>query len=287
MYPVSLHRLIRDRDHPDDIDLDGLALATSPYLYRIFVPFYGSMEYSNVNCNQDAVLRIMAGAPNLAHVWMRLSPPGNSIALRAAYRTPRPSWTGFFAETTPAEKPERVSIQSLEISDTNMASDGHFESLHILMLAIPANSSHQRQEALTLLLEYLNPLEKLYKHHKNALDYTTPTHACIRNISSFLPIKHKETRRKLRFIESWASGRRLEHVSLTLQLSLITNEDDDEKGGEDEEEEEKDIYVSSSGGSMPFADTCSCFINRAIDSSLALSIFNLISPSGKLWYLRL
>ncbi|KAI8954478.1 hypothetical protein F4801DRAFT_533351 [Xylaria longipes] len=359
----SLSSLIQDREHPHDIDPDEFALATSPCLYSIVVPFYGYDEYGNINYNQEAVLRMVAGAaPNLAHIWMRLSPPGASIALRAAYHSTRPTWPGFFRETKLGDEPKRGSLQSLVISDSglspeqienwshitdfsklrhlvihwndnshdvvtslhvlaSLASHGHFESLHALMLTIPVGSSRQVQEALSLLLERLNPLEKLYLSgfisntaFKTALCHHGSTMRTLRVI----PRRHSGSRKpplvfsaaeakhlveqcpnleRLEFPVNRTQGdaeetaiyrelskmQRLKHLTLVLHITLTT----DEEYNEDEEDEEDEIFVSSSGSDMPFADIRRCFINTAIDSSLALSIFNLISLNGRLKYLRL
>jgi len=53
-------------------------------------------------------------------------------------------------------------------------------------------------------------------------------------------------------------------------------------------EEEDYVAPTLDGGeTIPFVDLREAFSNSAIDSTLALSIFNLISSSGSLRYLRL
>ncbi|KAI0530125.1 hypothetical protein GGR58DRAFT_494531 [Xylaria digitata] len=342
-----LDSLFQDRHHPHDIDPDEFALATSPSLYSIFVPFHNYDTDGRVDYNGDAALRMVAGAaPNLAHVWMQLTPPGDSLGLRNAYGTPRPTWSGFFPETTSTDQqPDQGSLQSLVLSDgrvypghienwsrhTNfaklrhlaiywvhaspgvarslhclaeMASYGRFESLHMLMLTIPDEYCHQTQEGLTLLLENLNPLEKLEldgyisnEAFKTALSRHGST---IKKLSilpgqrtwseqppfAFSPVEIQYLVEKcpnlehLEFPVNRTQGDaeetaiyrelsklpRLEHMSLILQVSLSIDEVDEEEMAH-------------------FADLRRSFINSAVDSSLVLSIFNTISPSGKLRYL--
>ncbi|KFY25623.1 hypothetical protein V491_01660 [Pseudogymnoascus sp. VKM F-3775] len=82
---------------------------------------------------------------------------------------------------------------------------------------------------------------------------------------------------------------RLKDVSLKLEFSVGTikrDEEDDEEIQDDEEEEEL-IFMGSAGDNLPLADIQDGFNNGAMDSSLARSIFNLISSGGSLRHLRL
>ncbi|KAF2962858.1 hypothetical protein GQX73_g10708 [Xylaria multiplex] len=342
-----LHSLIQDRHYPRDVDPDEFALATSPSLYSIFVPFYDYDTYGRVDYNGEAALRMVAGAaPNLAHVWMQLTPPGDSLDFRNAYGAPRPTWSGFFPKTTTTDQRNQGNLQSLVLSDgtiypghienwsrhTNfaklrhlviywvyatpgvagslhclaeMASHGHFESLHTLKLQLPDEYCHRTQEGLTLFFENLNPLEKLdlngyisNEAFKTALGRHGSTlkrlsilsgrrtrsehpqfvfsHVEIQYLVGQCPnLEHLEfpVNRTQGDADETAIYRelsnlpRLEYVSLRLQFSLAI----------EQLEEEKEM--------AHFADLRRSFINSAVDSSLVLSIFNTISPSRKLRYL--
>jgi hypothetical protein len=82
---------------------------------------------------------------------------------------------------------------------------------------------------------------------------------------------------------------RLKHVSLNLQFSVgaIKQGREREEELQDDEEEEVLVFMISAGDDLPLADIQDGFNNGAIDSSLALSIFNLISSGGSLRHLRL
>lgn len=66
----NLRSLIEHRDHGLDADSKELALATSPCLYSIVVPFNDGI-WGKFGYNQEAVLRMVAGtAAKLTHVWI-------------------------------------------------------------------------------------------------------------------------------------------------------------------------------------------------------------------------
>lgn len=125
MHNFHLGSLIQHRDQPHSFDPDEYALATSPCLHSIVVPYYDYDTFGNVDYSQEAVLRMVTGAaPELAHVWMLRRHPGNSIDLINAFRAPRPAWSGFFPGTTAevADEPPRLgSLQSLVIGYSGLS----------------------------------------------------------------------------------------------------------------------------------------------------------------------
>ncbi|KFY18083.1 hypothetical protein V492_00153 [Pseudogymnoascus sp. VKM F-4246] len=119
MHDFYLSSLVQNRDKLHDVDPDEFALATSPCLHSIIVPISHWDSDGDLDYNEEAVLRMVAGvAPRLAHVWMRPSHPGNSIALQEAIRLPRPDWPGFFPGAGVADEHVMGSLQSLIISDS-------------------------------------------------------------------------------------------------------------------------------------------------------------------------
>jgi hypothetical protein len=74
----------------------------------------------------------------------------------------------------------------------------------------------------------------------------------------------------------------LKHAFLTLWFSVGP----DEEYWDEEIDREYPLSFSFSGEEIPFAHLRKAFSNSAIDASLVLSIFNLISSSASLSYLR-
>ncbi|KAI0383328.1 hypothetical protein F5Y04DRAFT_287479 [Hypomontagnella monticulosa] len=78
IYGFRLDNLIRNGQRIGFTDPDDFAIATSPHLHSIAVPFYGDdtdgedqVEIIIDHPNQEAVLCMLAGlAPNLTHIWM-------------------------------------------------------------------------------------------------------------------------------------------------------------------------------------------------------------------------
>lgn len=78
-------------------------------------------------------------------------------------------------------------------------------------------------------------------------------------------------------------------MSLKLEFSVgtIERDEEDDKEIQDDEEEYELMYGMFTDDNLPLADIQDGFKNGAIDSSLALSIFSLISSGGSLRHLRL
>ena len=74
-----------------DIDPDDYALATSPALYSVVAEVCSYETGGELNYNEDAILGMAAGAaPNLQHVWLIGTLPGDSLPLRAAVALGKP-----------------------------------------------------------------------------------------------------------------------------------------------------------------------------------------------------
>ncbi|KFY45421.1 hypothetical protein V495_02988 [Pseudogymnoascus sp. VKM F-4514 (FW-929)] len=368
MHNFCLNSLIQHRDYRHDIDPDEFALATSTSLYSIVVPYHDLDSDGDLDYNREAVLRMVAGAaPRLAHVWMHLCLPENSIAFMEAMRSPKPAWSGFFPGTAVADEHGRGSLQSLffdsgvshtELSSWSCHTDfaklrritihwdyessdavtslqilgeialaGGLKSLNTLVLSIPHFNARPMQDALIHLLEHLNPLDILdltgfigHKtlepaliHHGGTLRklrvipyraYGTLSpmvefsEATIQRLVELCPnleqVEFPINRthsdgRETRIYRSLSALSRLKHVSLNLQFSVgaIKQGRKREEELQDDEEEEGLVFRISAGDDLPLADIQDGFNNGAIDSSLALSIFNLISSGGSLKHLRL
>ncbi|KFX88309.1 hypothetical protein O988_09065 [Pseudogymnoascus sp. VKM F-3808] len=368
MHRFRFHSLIQHRDHLRDVDPDEFALATSSCLYSIVVPYHDWDSYGKLDYNREAVLRMVSGAaPRLTHVWMRLCRPGNSNALMAAMRSPKPAWSGFFPGTAVADEHGLGSLRSLffdsEMSHTELSSwschtdfaklrritihwdyessgavtslqilgeialAGGLKSLNTLVLSIPHFNARPMQDALIHLLEHLNPLDILdltgfigsktlepalirhggtlrklrvipYRAYGTVRPMVEFSEAAIQRLVELCPnleqveftINRTHSDGRERGIYRALGGlSRLKEVSLKLEFSVGTierDEEGDEEIGDDEEEDEL-IYRMFTGDDFSLADIQDGFNNGAIDSSLALSIFNLISSGGSLRHLRL
>ena len=89
LYSLVVHR--NGDPQVIDIDPDDYALATSPALFSVVAEVYSFGSDGELDYNEDAVLGMVAGtAPNLQHVWLLPSSPGNSLALMAAAALGKP-----------------------------------------------------------------------------------------------------------------------------------------------------------------------------------------------------
>jgi hypothetical protein len=202
-----------------------------------------------------------------------------------------------------------------------VAMRGDFESLHTLGLSAIEDETHQMQEVLNRLLEDLNPLQRL-DLSGSISDETFNTvlrrhGGTLRNLSVY-QYRAEESRSPLVVFSEAVVQRLAEQCPNLEQVELPVNRtrgDDRETGiyralsrlprlkraflrlrfsiGPDEEywDEETDgeypLSFSFSGEEIPFAYLCEAFSNSAIDATLALSVFNLMSSGGSLRYLRL
>lgn len=201
-----------------------------------------------------------------------------------------------------------------------MAMRGNFKSLDTLGLSLIEDQTDQTQEALNRLLENLNPLHRLYLsgHISNeAFDIVLRRHGrTLRDLSVYV-YWDEESRNPL-VVFSEAVVQRLAEQCPNLEqvwLPIYRTRGDDREtgiyrmlsrlprlrraflklyfsGGPDEEywDEETDGKYPlsfSSSEEIPFAHLREAFSNSAIDATLALSIFNLISSGSSLTYLRL
>jgi hypothetical protein len=203
-----------------------------------------------------------------------------------------------------------------------MATRGDFESLDTLGLSAIEDESDQAQEALNRLLESLDPLQRLELSgyiSNEAFDIVLRRHGgALRNLSMD-PYRDDESRNPLVVFSEAVAQRLAEQCPNLEQVRLPVNRtrgDNRETGiyralsrlprlrraflrllysvGPDEEywDEEKDgeyplSFSFSDAEEIPFVYLREAFSNSAIDATLALSIFNLISSGGSLRYLRL
>jgi hypothetical protein len=200
-----------------------------------------------------------------------------------------------------------------------LAMRGKFEYLDTLCLSAIEDETDRGQEALNRLFEYLNPLQQLELN-----GYISHQHTVLcRHGSALLsltvrPYRDDESRNPLLIFSEAVVQQLVEHCPNLEQIQLPVNRtrgDDQEIGiyralsklprlkrafltlwfsiGPDEDywDEETDgeypLSASLSGEKIPFVFLREAFSNSAIDASLALSIFTIISSAPSLSYLRL
>ncbi|KAI0199842.1 hypothetical protein F4808DRAFT_471276 [Astrocystis sublimbata] len=96
-----------------------------------------------------------------------------------------------------------------------------------------------------------------------------------------LPIKRSQgDDQETAIYRAFGGFRRLEQLSLKLHVSLVDLPADGE-------EEENGIVTSINGQDVPIEDIRNFFINAAVDSSIALSIFHLVALNTNLQLLKL
>jgi hypothetical protein len=202
-----------------------------------------------------------------------------------------------------------------------MATSGNFESLDTLGLSGIEDETDQAQEALIRLLESLHPLQRLELSgyiSNEAFDVVLRRHGgALRNLS-IDPYRDNESQNPL-VVFSEATVRRLaeqcpslEQVRLPVNrtrgdnqetgiyralsrlprlrcafLRLLYSVGPDEEFWDDERDGEYPLSFGVEAEEIPSAFLREAFSNSAIDATLALSIFNLISSGGSLRYLRL
>ncbi|KAI1423697.1 hypothetical protein F5Y12DRAFT_756309 [Xylaria sp. FL1777] len=354
--------LIQSDDPTRHWDPHELALATSPSLYSIVVPYF-FYDHEGVASNAREVIWSMASgaAPNLSHVWMKLSPPGDSIALRSALHSSRiVEWPGLPGDQGKGNIRSLVfshpGVSDLDIQDwsgrtdlavlchltirwttvetytlralealTLLANWGVFESLHTLVLSIPVSRSRLLQDALLSILKHLSPLKKLclsgfidnkifetiLLHHGRSLQILRldpQSHYGSRkrlvvfssgvvqdmaercpNLKRIeLPIKRSQgDNQETAIYRAFSGFQRLEHLSLKLRVGEDTEVTEIE-GNPDEEEtsEEEEVTSFRTAEELPARFIRNCLINSAVDSSLALEIFHLVSPRTNLASLK-
>ncbi|KAK4173119.1 hypothetical protein QBC36DRAFT_62312 [Triangularia setosa] len=101
MHTFSLRSLYQDRDSVHDIDLDELALVTSPCLYSIEMKYEPDSSHGQTSYNTEAIKWMVKNSASLRKVRLYYSHPGNSLALQRAIQMPRPCWKGFFRQDNP------------------------------------------------------------------------------------------------------------------------------------------------------------------------------------------
>lgn len=221
-------------------------------------------------------------------------------------------------------KLRRLTIQwnsECGVALAEMAMRGDFESLHTLGLSTIEDETHPMQEALNPLLENLNPLHRLGLSgliSDETFNIVLRRHGGTLRTLSVYPYRDEESRKPLVVFSEEVVQRLAEQCPNLEQVELPVNRtrgDDRETGiyralsrlsrlkraflrlrfsiGPDEEDGEetrvREYPVSTGyrGETIHFVYLREAFSNSAIDSTLALSIFNLISSSGSLRYLRL
>ena len=201
-----------------------------------------------------------------------------------------------------------------------MALRGDFESLHTLELGIE-DETHQMQEALNRLIENLNHLQRLdlsglindetfnivlrrhgrtlrslsvypYRDEWSEGPLVVFSEAVVQRLAEQctnleqvrVPVNRtRGDHRETGIYRALSKLPRLKRAFLTLQFSIGPDEED----GEETSEGEYSVSSLGFGDTIDFVHLREAFSNSAIDSTLALSIFNLISSGGSLRYLRL
>jgi hypothetical protein len=210
------------------------------------------------------------------------------------------------------------------IALAEMAMRGDFESLHTLGLLGIVAETHQVQEALNRLLGNLNPLQQLdfggsiseetfnivlrrhggtlrklsvylYRDEESQFPLVVFSEAVVQRLAEQCPnleqveLPIDRTRgddRETGTYRALSRVPRLKRAFLKLRFSVGP----DNQRGEEVREGEPPICTEGGGGggeTIHFVYLREAFSNSAIDSTLALSIFNLISSGGSLRYLRL
>lgn len=107
VHTLDFRSLYQPKDQPRDIDPDEYALATSPSLSDVAaVNMYYDYE-GRVVYNQEAVLQMVSRVGSkISSVCMCYLDPGDGLALREAFRSPRPPWRGFHVGEPPSVAPE-------------------------------------------------------------------------------------------------------------------------------------------------------------------------------------
>jgi hypothetical protein len=202
-----------------------------------------------------------------------------------------------------------------------MATRGDFKALDTLGLLAIEDETDQGQEALNRLLESLDPLQRLELDgyiSNEAFDIVLRRHGgALRNLSmdpyrdceSLNPLVEFSEAVVQRLAEQCPN---LEQVRLQVNrtrgdnretgiyralsrlprlrrafLRLLYSVGPDEEYWDEEVDGEYPLSSSIHGEEIPFVYLREVFSNSAIDATLALSIFNLISSGGSLRYLRL
>ncbi|ORY70360.1 uncharacterized protein BCR38DRAFT_405975 [Pseudomassariella vexata] len=298
MHTFSLRSLFQPRDLPQVIDADEYALATSPCLYSIIVPYYTWDEEGNVNYNEEAVLH---GGRGSAEIGSCLS-----VAVSAEYHTDFSRLQHLAIRWWDENRDASASIQDLAEKVRN----NKFESLHTLVSSLPNNDAHH--EGLTLLLRHLRPLKSLelvgfasdkafeallHQHGKTLrklklmpdrqLGQRTPmlvlSHDRMQELSERcsnlehieLPVIRTEgDKREAGIYRALAQLPRLKHATLQFQYSAGPTE-------EEMVDEDGEVLCQNMGydEDIPPDRLREAYINAAIDYSLALSIFCAISSA--------
>ncbi|KAJ3559041.1 hypothetical protein NPX13_g9595 [Xylaria arbuscula] len=365
------HSLLQFHDQPRPWDPHELALATSPSLCSVIIPYYSFDDQGRVSYVQEAIQRMTSdAAPNLSHVWMMTSPPGDSIAVRRALQSPLPtSWPALLEDAMPLGKQLKGNLRSLVFNPgisrsiierwgdhtdfavlchltinsagespdntldwlqslASLARRGNFAFLHTLILSLANSGSRRVQDTEISLLEHIPQLRKLclsgyvddrtletiFVHHGRSLRtlrlepwraYGSRKPPLV--FSSSMIRKMAERCPSLECLElpigrsqgddqetatyrAFGSFRQLEQLSLKfhiLLMNLLGDDEEEEEEAESEEEEEDGIMTSVAGEAVPVEDMRNCFINAAVDSSMALRIFHLVAPSTNLQLLKL
>lgn len=207
------------------------------------------------------------------------------------------------------------------IALAEIATSGNFESLDTLELSMIGDETNQAQEALIRLLETLHPLQRLKLSgyiSNEVFDLVLRRHGKALRTLSLYPRRGKHSQNPV-VIFSEATVRRLveqcprlEEVRLPVNrtrgdyqetgiyytlsklprlrrafLTLQYTVGPDEEFWDNERDGDYPLSYRTQAEDIPPAFLREAFSNCAMDATLALSIFNLISSSGSLRYLRL
>ena len=204
-----------------------------------------------------------------------------------------------------------------------IASRGELISLQKLKLSDIGDESEQSQKALNILLSSLNPLQRLeicgyvspqtfniivHRHgvglrflsirpyrdirddSRNTLvDFSSPVmqqfaEHCPHLTHLTMPINRtRGDKHEVGIYRALSKFPRLEHLHLRLMYSIGPDEEfwDEDRDGE------YPLHATMAAEEIPFVYLREAFTNIAMDDTLALSIFNLISSGGHLKHLKL
>lgn len=344
-YTFSLRSLIQPREISRDIDMDELALATSPSLCSITAPHAHFNAEGHLNRNPDAVMQMVAGlAPNLRTVTLFVVSPGIPLHLLHLVRLPTPPWQGLYKDlntkerqTTTIGKLTKLSfggelkvtsrmlekwsnhtdfslLQVLELvagvgglqTLYKMAIGKTFTSLRGLSLEVISWIYGEEDDINSVTAEFLSalyPLESLRLRHyvaKGSLYTLLDIHGPALRKLQFMPHRsaHSEVTlysfsvddlhklslhcpnleevellldrtqgnaKEVQLYRALGMIRKLKRISLALDCSVRSGFN----ANNDEDVERQEM-----------AHMRNCLINAAIDSTLAVSIFEIISSGN-------
>ncbi|KFY49356.1 hypothetical protein V496_10058 [Pseudogymnoascus sp. VKM F-4515 (FW-2607)] len=299
MHSFCLSSLIQHRNHRCNVDPDEFALATSSSLYSIVVPFHDWDSDGNLDYNREAALPagVVTDFAKLHHLTIHWNTDSSGVVTSLQTLRELAIGSGFKSLNTLVLSIPRTNARPMQDALVQLLE--HLNPLDILDL-----TGFIGNETLEpALIRHGGTLRKLrvipYRGYGTRRPMIEFSEAVILRLVELcpnleqveIPINRTHSdARETGIYRALGGLSRLNDVSLKLEFTVGTIKQDEEEGEEelqDDEEEEELIFRISAGDDLPLADIQDDFNNGAIDSSLALSIFNLISSGGSLRQLRL